>query len=415
MKTQTTLAAVAVLIAVIVAIGAAAGVSLRAQGGPAGAQMPDPKQMSGIPLPAGDLAPGTVTVRVARGAMTKAIADQAVELSGGPSLLTAKTDGSGRAQFTGLRPGTRVKAATTVNGERIESQEFTVPAAGGIRLALVATDPELAKRAEQDRQLAQGPAQSGLVVLGDSSRFVVEMGDEALNVFNLFEVLNTARVPVQPAQPLVFELPVAALGAGLLEGSSPQATLAGKRVTVSGPFAPGSTVVKYAYSLPIAGGTLTLHQTLPAALPQFSVMVQKVGDMHVESPQMAEHREMPLQGQTFIVGKGPALKAGDTVSLTLTGLPHAPVWPRNLALALAAAILAAGAWGSTRSKKPAAADEDRRRRLEARRDRLFAELTSIEEQHREHSIDPERYATRRRELVSALERVYAEMDGEAAA
>lgn len=415
MTTRATLAAVVVVIAVIVAIGAAAGVSLRAQAGPAGAQMPDPQQMSGVPLPVGDLAPGTVTVRVARGAMTKVIADQAVELSGGPSLLTAKTDESGRAQFTGLRPGTRVKAATTVNGQRIESQEFTVPAAGGIRLALVATDPELAKRAEQDRQLAQAPAQSGLVVLGDSSRFVVEMGDEALNVFNIFEVLNTARVPVQPAQPLVFELPVAALGAGLLEGSSPQATLAEKRVTVSGPFAPGSTVVQYAYSLPIAGGTLTLHQTLPAALAQFSVMAQKVGDMRVESPQMAEHREMPLQGQTFIVGKGPALKAGDTISLTFIGLPHVPIWPRNLALALVVAILAAGVWGSTRLNRPAAADEDRRRRLEARRDRLFAELTSIEEQHREHSIDPERYATRRRELVSALERVYAEMDGEAAA
>jgi hypothetical protein len=302
-----------------------------------------------------------------------------------------------------------------VDGERLESQEFAVPATGGVRLALVATDPELAKRAEQDRQLAQGPAQSGLVVLGDRSRLVVEMGDEALNVFNIFEVLNTARVPVQPAQPLVFELPVTAVGAGLLEGSSPQATLADKRVTVMGPFAPGSTLVQYGYSLPIAGGTLTLHQKLPAALAQFSVLAQKVGDMHIESPQMAEHREMPLQDQTFIVGKGPALETGSTVSLTFTGLPHAPVWPRNLALSLAAAILAAGVWGSARLKRPAGVDEDRRRRLESQRDRLFAELTSIEEQHRDQSIDPERYATRRRELVSALELVYAEMDGEAAA
>jgi hypothetical protein len=411
MKTQATLLAVVVLMA----SSAAAAVPLGAETGPAGAQMPDPKQMSGIPLPVGDLAPGTVTVRVASGAITNVIANQAVELSGGPSLLTAKTNASGRAEFSGLRPGMRVRAATTVRGERIESQEFTVPASGGIRLALVATDPEQAKRAEQDRQLAQGPAESGPVVLGERSRFVVEIGDEALNVFNMFDVLNRARVPVRPAQPLVFELPLTSIGAGMLEGSSPQATLADKRVTVSGPFAPGSTVVQFGYSLPITGGTLTLHQKLPAELAQFSVMAQKVGDIRLESPQMVEHREMPLQDQIFIVGKGPALKAGDTVSLTFTGLPHPPVWPRNVALALAAAIVAAGAWGSTRLKKPGAADEDRLRRLEARRDRLFAELTSIEEQHREHSIDPERHATRRRELVSALERVYAEMDAEAAA
>ena len=58
---------------------------------------------------------------------------------------------------------------------------------------------------------------------------------------------------------------------------------------------------------------------------------------------------------------------------------------------------------------------ERRRRLEAKRDRLFTELASIEEQRHERTIDPDRYAARRQELVSALERVYAEMDEEAAA
>ena len=33
----------------------------------ASAQMPDARQMSGVPLPVPDLAPGTVTVRVVRG------------------------------------------------------------------------------------------------------------------------------------------------------------------------------------------------------------------------------------------------------------------------------------------------------------------------------------------------------------
>jgi hypothetical protein len=241
------------------------------------------------------------------------------------------------------------------------------------------------------------------------------MGNEALNVFNLFEIINASQDPVQPRIPLVFELPTAAVGAGALEGSSPQATVAGKRVTVAGPFAPGSTTVQFGYSLPIKTGTMTVHQTLPAALNQFSLMAQKVGGLQVESPQMSEQREMPLQQQTFIVGKGPALKSGDTISLTFRGLAHAPTWPRNVALALALVILAGGVWGSMRTGAPAAAQVERRRRLEAKRDRLFTELASIEEQHTERTIDPERYAARRRELVSALERVYAEMDEEAAA
>lgn len=183
------------------------------------AQMPDARQMSGVPLPVADLPSGTVTVRVVRGAMTNVIPGQLVELTGGPSALSAKTNDAGRAEFTGLQPGTRVKAATTVNGERLESQEFAVPAAGGIRVALVATDPQLQQQADRQRQQAESAAQAGTVVLSDRSRFVFEMGDEALNSFALFEIVNAAQVPVKTANPIVFDLPSSALGAGLLEGS----------------------------------------------------------------------------------------------------------------------------------------------------------------------------------------------------
>jgi hypothetical protein len=377
-------------------------------------QMPDARQMSGVPLPVGDLAAGTVTVRVVRGAMTNAIAGQVVELNGGSPPFSATTNGAGRAEFSGLTPGTRVKASAIVDGEKLESQEFTVPAQGGIRVALVATDPAAAKRAPQG-QASQAPAQAGSVVLGDRSRFVIEMGDEALNVFALLDIVNGAAAPVQPSNPVVFDLPEAALGAGILEGSSPQAVVAGKQVRVSGPFAPGSTVVQFGYSLATAGSSLTIDQRLPIGLAQLSVMVQKVGPMELHSPQIAEHQDMPVQGETFIVAKGPAIAAGETVSLTLNGLPHHAVWPRNLALTLAVLILGAGVWASTRAGKPAAVEKERRRRLEARRDKLFAELTAIEDQHRRQAIDPERYARRRAELTASLERVYAEIDGEAAA
>jgi hypothetical protein len=399
--------------AAVVALAGALGAVHAQMGG--SSQMPDPKQMSGRPLPVGDLPVGTVTVRVVRGSMANVIPNQPVELSGGPSPVTASTNDQGRAEFPGLRPGTTVKATTTVNGERIESQEFAVPASGGIRVALVATDPALEKRSAEDQRLAQAPAQRGMVVLGDQSRFVIEMGDEALNVFYILEVVNTARVPVQTPQPVVFDLPRDAQGAGALQGSTPQATVAGTRVTVTGPFAPGSTLVQFGYSLPISGATLSLEQKLPIALNQFSLMAQKVGGMELSSPQIAEHRDMPVQGQTFIVGKGPAVPAGGTIALSFSGLPHQPVWPRNVALTLAILVLLGGVWGSLRTRRPTAGEADRRRRLEAKRDRLFTELASIEEQHRARTMDADRYATRRRELVAALERLYAEIDDEAAA
>lgn len=378
---------------------------------PAAAQMPDPSQMSGRPLPVGDLPVGTVTVRVVRGAMTNGIAGHPVELLGGPTPLTATTNDQGRAEFPGLQPGLTVRAVTTVDGERLESQPFAVPSSGGVRIALVAG----AGRPGGAAGPAPAPAQPGAVSLGPQTRFVIEMGDEALNVFNILEVVNPAGTAVQPPAPLVFELPGEAKGAGALEGSGAQPVVSGARVSVAGPFSPGSTLVQFGYSMPIDGASLTLEQALPVPLAQFSLMAQKVGAMQVHSPQIAEHRDMPVQGQTFIVGKGPGLPAGGTISLRFSGLPHPPLWPRNLALGLALSVLAAGAWAAFRGRPVPPQEEERRRRLEARRDRLFAELAALEEQHRAKSIETAPYAERRREIVSALERLYAELDGEAAA
>ena len=378
---------------------------------PAAAQMPDPKQMSGVPLPVADLPPGTVTVRVVRGTMTNIITGQRVDLIGA-TPMSAKTNESGRAEFTGLQPGTRVRVATSVGAEQLESQEFAIPSNGGVRIALVATDSTAQPPAGSG---SQAPAQIGTVVLGQQSRFIFEMGDEVLNSFAVLEIVNAGGTPVQTAQPVVFELPSDARGPGLLEGSTPQASVVDKRIIVRGPFAPGTTSLQFGYSLPISGGSLSFEQRFPLQLAQVSVMAQKVGDMQLQSPQIAEHRDMPLQGQTFIVGKGPAIPAGQVMSFTFSGLPHQPVWPRNLALALALAILGAGVWASVRPVSAKPGDDGRRKRLDARRDRLFAELLSIEEQHRENTIDPERYAARRRELLTALERVYAQIDDEAAA
>ena len=98
---------------------------------PAAQQMPDPKQISGVPLPVADVPVGTVTVRVIRGQLTNAVPGQTVELMAAGATKTAKTDDAGRVQFAGLAPGTRIKAAVVVDGERIESREFEVPAQTG--------------------------------------------------------------------------------------------------------------------------------------------------------------------------------------------------------------------------------------------------------------------------------------------
>jgi hypothetical protein len=368
------------------------------------AQMPDPKQMSGKPLPVGDLTPGTVTARVFRGQLSNPLPGQTVELTGAGAPVTSKTDAAGRATFTSLTPGTRVKVAVTVDGERVESQDFEIPSAGGIRLMLVATDPAAAKQ-------AAAPAVAGAVTFGQESRFVIEVGDDALNVFTIMQIVNPGAGPVQTA-PLVFDLPAAAVGIGVLDGSSKSAVAGGHKVTVTGPFAPGNTLVQFAYSLPLGSESIAIEQKLPAALPQLSVIAQKLGAMQLASPQITQRREMAADGNTYIVGQGGALRAGDTMSLTLSDLPARPSWPRNVAVALAAVILGVGVWAATR--RSGKATPPARSKLHSQREQLFAELASLEAQRRKGTLDATTYASRRESLVTALEDLYRGLDREVA-
>jgi hypothetical protein len=117
-------------------------------------------------------------------------------------------------------------------------------------------------------------------------------------------------------------------------------------------------------------------------------------------------------GRRLLVARGPALKAGDTLAIDLSGLPHHATWPRNLALALALAVLAAGAWGATRTSAGAAA-ERARRQLEARRARLIEQVARLDEQHQRGSLAVGEYGERREALMTELERIYGELDSEA--
>src|SRR5262245_9271795 len=137
------------LIAAAVAV-LSCGVAVSAQ-----FQMPDPKQMSGIPRPVNDLPSGTVSVRLIRGALSNNIKGHPVELRVGDKVQTAKTDENGRAEFRGLPSGAKLQAVAVVDGERLESQEFPAPSQGGIRLMLVATDKE---KERQRAEEASAPA-----------------------------------------------------------------------------------------------------------------------------------------------------------------------------------------------------------------------------------------------------------------
>ena len=178
----------------------------------ADARQMDPKAVAGIPLPVPDVAVGTVVVRVIKGSLSNNVPNQQVELLGAGAPRAVTTDAGGRAEFSGLTPGAMVTAVATVGGERLQSQQFAVPANGGTRLLLVATDPAGGAATPAPPSPAATPAQPGTVSLNDQSRFVFEFGDGGVSVFDLLQIVNPSSGPVMPSRPIVFELPASATG-----------------------------------------------------------------------------------------------------------------------------------------------------------------------------------------------------------
>jgi hypothetical protein len=370
--------------------------------------MPDPKAMSGIPRPVDDLPAGSISVRLIRGSLSNNIVGHPVDLVVGGAKRTVKTDDAGRAQFDKIPGGALVKAIADVDGEHLESQEFSAPAEGGVRLMLVATDKNAAPATSP-----QAPAVSGQVVITGQSRIVMEPQEEGVNLFYLLDINNTARVPVNPPA-FAFELPSAAQGAGVMQGSSPQARLeGGRRVVVDGPFAPGHTFVQVGMTLPQSSGTVEITQKFPASFESLAVVAQKVGDLKLASPQLARMQEMPADNQTFIAATGPAVAAGQPITLTLSGLPHHSNVPRYTALGLALAIALVGAAMAGKRQTGGVARDNVRKRLLSRRERLLNELARLEADRRSGKIDDSRYASRREEVIASLEHVYGALDDQA--
>ena len=374
--------------------------------------MPDPSAIAGTPLPAPELPDRTVTVRVVRERMGNNVAGQAVTLKVGADTRTGKTDEQGRAQFAGLIAGTTVQATTIVDGETLTSQQFPVPAKGGVRVALIAgIAAAAAKEKSEAEAAAKMPARQGVVEIGPESRIIIEYQDDNLTVFYLLEILNNARTPIDIGGPLLIQLPTGAAGAAAMQGSSPQVSAGGDMVTIRGPFAPGKTVAQVGFSLPQAGANYTLRQTWPAALAQVFVGLEKIGDMKVASPQLTDVREMNSEGQPFVMATGPRLNAGDTLVLELTGLPAQSQTPRNVALIATVVIFALGAWFALSPAKAHAAQDAK---LNARREKLMNEVVALERMRRNKPLSQADEARLER-ATAELERVIAELDRGAAA
>jgi hypothetical protein len=354
------------------------------------AQMPDLREMSGRPLPSGDLPAGTVSVRVVRQTLANNVPGQEVELAGGAEPRRARTDAAGRAVFDAVAGGMTYRASVTVEGERVASQPFTMPASGGIRLLLVAG---LGAATSPPAAAAVGPLE-----FSGQSRLIVEPAEDIVEVFNLFELVNPGKAAVSPSSPLVFAVPPDALNTSVLEGSTGVAKVENGRVVVAGPIEPGTTDLHFAYRLRHDAGRVAITQPVPLALPQMTVIARRMSDLSITVAGEQARREVSMQGRTYTVVNTGAIPAGGSIVATATGLPAAARWPQTLALSLAAAIALAGLWFAVRAGDVSTTElED----LRASRAARFDELVTLERRRR-NGVGSRDDSVRREALLSEI-------------
>lgn len=297
--------------------------------------MPDPRQMSGVPLPASELPAGTISVRVIQGSFANNLSGVDVTFDVDGTRTVVQTDDGGRAQLTGVRMGATVIATATVGSEHLQTQPIIV-AGTGVRVVLAALASET----------GSASAGVGAVVLGPESRIIVEFAQERLDIYYVLQVVNGTSAPVDIGGPLLIELPPEVRGPRILEGSSRQATVNGPRVTVTGPFAPGVTLVHVGFELPTGRGRAVLRQTWPVALQGLSVFGLRSGELDLASPQLTSKQYVTQQGQPLIAAQTAPASAGQQTELTITGLPYHAQWPRYVALALAGLTMGTGLWAA---------------------------------------------------------------------
>jgi hypothetical protein len=370
--------------------------------------MPDPSVINGKAIPAGELQTGTVTVRVVREALGNNVIGQQVTLTVNGETKKAVTDEQGRAEFKGLPAGTSARAEANVKGEQLQSDPFVVPSSGGLRVILVAGLADVAARQKKEEaEAAAAPPVKGQVVLGGNSRIIFEFPDDLMRVFYMLEIVNNARARVDIGGPLIIDLPQGAAGASPLEGSTTQATVAGSRITVTGPFASGVTNVQVGFQMPFTSSSITLEQKWPVPIEQVTVASQKIGSLSFTSPQFSSVGDVKGDdGTIFLLASGPGIPAGGTLRMQVSGLPVHSSVPRYTALGLASAMALLGLWLALGGR---AGTRDAHTRLVARRDALLTELAQIEERSRTGRGTP-KDLTRKPRVLAELEQIYGELD-----
>jgi hypothetical protein len=245
----------------------------------------------------------------------------------------------------------------------------------------------------------------------DDDRFGMELGVNLVNLMGVpYDVGHEG---------LVIPLPDGFHAANVSEERNPLGDRAkiipDRGLVISGVLPPGETNVVLSFALPVVDGRVAFRMDAPFGLYQSRIFLEKGPHTLIHSAKLPVPPVVDLQGRDFYQ-LDLTVPPGEELAFEILGLPVRPAQDRYFRLGAGVIVVAILLWAilAVVWVRPLVAkrDEpaDRRRALEDDRERLYADLVSLEKRRRKGDIAGDDYEDARRSLVTKLVLVHRELD-----
>jgi hypothetical protein len=339
-----------------------------------------------------------------------------VKAGGRVEVSTQVTGPDGEARFLavgdsgpttdGNAPAPDVGAAVVMeHGDlRLGTDGFGFPVGEGVRVQL---------------RVPARTADPSVIVVGEGGRLILQLRDDGLSFIETLPLQNLSDKLFDPGVGgIEIPLPREFTGAEGAEGEHKIEVRKGIGVAVHGRIPPtrpqaadpgrkSPDEVTFGFLMPLSGSSRDFEQKFPNGFGEFTFITDQVAGLTIDSPQITGRQEREANGKKYWLMRGEPIPPGGTLRFTVRGLPAPDTTGRNLAGVLALALVASAVvFGRRPGAKGKGAGPSERDRLVQRREKLFAELVTLES-GRGAGAGTDRAA--RTELVQKLEAVYRDL------
>jgi hypothetical protein len=384
---------------------------------------------------------GAIDVHVSRkGTGVEGIAIALVAAEGGAGVADGKTDGEGRAVFSQVAAGGKLKLRAFVHGRALESPAFDAPQKGGVKIDVEVNWQEVESLRATFKGVASGPDKVYIAravggeraslsppfqmteARGAATQIIVfpgilmgfhggtQLDDDKLWFEIQFTVLNPSAVPYDSGPSgLRIPLPRGFIGASVRDEMTARVKVDGEKGLVwRGAIPPGQKSFIASFALPTEGGRVDFAMPLPVGAIQSQMVLEDIPGMRIEAPAGVDKETRTSEGKKFVLLTGIERRPGEELSFRVAGLPQAPGWRSWVRRGVGLVVLGLLGWGVF-SIARSRGTRSRAEELESEREELLQALTQLEADLQRKKIAAPLYKKQKAALTSRLEAVYGEL------